>query len=83
MMEEFLDFKVKKELIEEWLKRLYELSNEIPDFVEAISIAKIYTTDEEDIKLIDLLHTFYLNEISGKIKPPLSLATLYLKVNNL
>lgn len=82
-MGEYMDFKFEKELVEGWLKLLYEKSCNIPSFLDAIVVVQFQSLSDEERRVVDTLHTMYLNEISGKIKPPLSLEKLYLEVNGL
>jgi len=73
----YLNFKISKQLIMEWLTILAKRSDHCSNFLDAIVMARFEPITEKEQEIIATLHNLYLAEISGKIIPPIKLEELY------
>ena len=78
---EYLDFKVKKSVLEETFRLLAAVSK-LDSLENAISVAKMFVFDESELKRIELVSILYKAECSGFLKPPISLELYYKEIYN-
>jgi len=76
---EFMEFKVKKEFLEEGFRLIATLTK-LNDLENAISMAKLLVFDERERDMLDILSALYKAECSGMLKPPISLKKYYGKI---
>jgi len=77
---DYLHYKVRRDLLVEWLSLLAEKSGFVEFFQDALVLAQHSDLTDEEKSVINTLHNLYLAEISGKIIPPIQLEELYLNV---
>ena len=77
--DKFLVYKVRKDVLEEWLKTIYELTG-LENLDHAVEVALYCASSEEERRKIYTVAEILRLEASGRIIPPYRMYEMYEKV---